>query len=157
MKKTISKWMIFSSVIFTFSCTQNSENDASNVQKEIIVEENKLDSDSNSEELHLNGDQKWNVSPHMIAHLDSIENLILSNENLDNMTGQSLANAIDSQLKLVTQSCDMQGEAHEQLHLWLLPFWDLVDQLATSEGQENQVKLVNELITSMNSYHTYFE
>jgi hypothetical protein len=72
-------------------------------------------------------------------------------------TPNTLAIEVDEQLKMVTQTCDMKGEAHAQLHLWLLPFWNLVDQLKVSTDPENQVKILNEMEESLEVYHAYFE
>ncbi len=147
-------------VAFTVSCSESKkEEEQTNEKNETVSNEVTTEEahEDIQEELHLHGENKWEVSEHMVAHIKSVDSLVNNYVVTSDKTPNELALEIDEQLKLVTQTCDMQGEAHAQLHLWLLPFWNFVDQLKESSDPENQVLILTEMKKSLEVYHTFFE
>ena len=86
---------------------------------------------SDVNDIQLNNGKKWTVAPDMMAHIESMQNSMrVSNEiGLD-----SLAKQLKSDLELLTSNCTMTGQAHDELHKWLLPFIELVDRFDANEG-----------------------
>jgi len=157
MNNVITSTLI-ASLLFTVSCTEEvkTEETTKETKTETVVEE-KVTHEDIQDKLHLHGESKWKVSEHMVAHIAAVDSLVNNYLLTAEKTPNELAVEVDEQLKLVTQTCDMKGEAHTQLHLWLLPFWNIVDQLKDSTDPENQVALLDEMKISLEEYHTYFE
>jgi hypothetical protein len=149
---------VLSIAIFIIACDESKESTEPSVNHEHVVSENvEVNAhDEIADELHLHGTEKWKVSEHMMAHIQKVDSLILNYSDAE-MNGVTLATQIDEQLVMVTQTCDMKGESHAQLHLWLLPFWNLVDQLKESSSAEQEEQLLSDMTKSMLEYHTYFE
>jgi CII-binding regulator of phage lambda lysogenization HflD len=53
----------------------------------------------------------------------------------------NLSNKIKKHLDVLTSSCTMTGQGHDELHKWLLPFLDISKEFAKSktlkDAQEN--------------------
>lgn len=64
-----------------------------------------------------------------------------------------IAAELDEQFNLIIKQCTMQGEAHEQLHHFLLPLRDRITRLKEN-GDKQQVE---EIKGWLEEYPKYFE
>jgi len=120
------------------------------VIENVVVEESPHD-------LVLINNQKWEIDEGMKISIDSIE---MRMADFDTQTLESfseLSTDLARHTKLVISSCTMKGQAHDELHKWLLPFIDLRKELngitEISEGQD----IVNRLNEELVVFDTYFE
>lgn len=158
--KNFNTLMCLLAMFLTVSCAESKKEDEQSNDKvePVASEEVKVDTHEEiQDELHLHGENKWKVSEHMVEHIKSVDSLVNNYNVTSEKTPKALAIEVDEQLKMVTQTCDMTGEAHAQLHLWLLPFWNLVDQMKESTDPEKQMVILGEMKESIKLYHTYFE
>ena len=51
----------------------------------------------------------------------------------------------------------MTGQAHDELHKWLVPFIELSDQLDEAEKLEEQQKIFSQMKLSFSTFKLYFE
>ncbi len=51
----------------------------------------------------------------------------------------------------------MEGQAHDELHKWLLPFIELSEEFDVATEKENQEKIYQEFKKMFVEYNTYFE
>ncbi len=112
-------------------------------------------SHEDSEAIVLNDGQKWKVVPDM---LQIIRNMEADIEAYSDTTGfdilsKRLAKNIDS----LTSNCTMTGQAHDELHKWLLPFIDLVNESKEEKTATEQAELLVRLKASYELFNTYFE
>jgi hypothetical protein len=108
-----------------------------------------------SEGIILNDGQKWKVVPDMLQIIQNMEEDIASYSDttgFDNLS-ESLAKNIDS----LTSNCTMTGQAHDELHKWLLPFIDLVNESKEAKTVTDQTELLVRLKASYELFNTYFE
>ena len=55
------------------------------------------------------------------------------------------------------KSCTMKGESHDELHKWLHPHMELVEELSKAKTDEKANELVSQLRESYQSYNQYFQ
>lgn len=129
--------------------------------KEAPVAENATDvnsvNSSNPYEIELLGGKKWEVEAHMMSFIREMEAQVKefegTNEGSDAKLAQNLHTGIDS----LTSNCIMKGQAHDELHKWLLPYIDLVGAFAASAGTAGSKDDFEAIKKSFGEFNTYFE
>ena len=138
MKNLILCLMLFASISFT-ACTQNNEHDHSSTQ------------------IELNEGEKWEVVPEMMGYIQQIEKDITSFEGANLAEHQALAQRISTNLNQLTSNCTMKGQAHDELHKWLVPFLDLANEYEHASDSVAAIKKLDEIKISFNTFNTYFQ
>lgn len=146
------KFIVFfiTSLIF-FSC--KNEVKKSTQSNTIIEEVNPLD----TLPLRLNNGEKWivnNATQIGVAKMDSILKSFNSNKD-ENYLG--LGNNLSQQTSFIIKSCDMTGEAHDQLHVVLVPMLDEIYILKDSNIIDEQKRATNNLQLLINIYYDHFK
>lgn len=110
--------------------------------------------------IELNNGAKWKVVDEMMVYIKNMESEVkrFSETNqMDIKNFHQLGESLQKNLNLLTSNCTMQGKAHDELHKWLLPYIDLVDELNKSKNTEEAQHIFNEIETSFKIVNTYFE
>jgi hypothetical protein len=105
-------------------------------------------------QIELNNGQKWNVNSEMTPYILDAEQ-ILMDYNGSNHKG--LAEQLNAKNKGLIKSCTMDGKSHEELHKWLHPHMQLIENLDDAENTEEADIIIDELKTSFQNYHKYFQ
>lgn len=125
------------------ACQQNNGKD---IAKIATTEDNHDHSES---DIQLNKGEKWKVDDHMMVHLRNMEGAVVALENPSLSECKTLSTQLQNHLNLLTSNCTMQGEAHDELHKWLLPFLELVNSFQMLSQRKmpllNSVKSKNHL------------
>ena len=145
---------IISSFIFV-SCN-NAPKENKTDSTEITSDEHEHEHESD-EALALNNGEKWKVNAEMMVHVKAIETDINSFEAKNTDDYAALAKKIESNINLLTSNCTMEGQAHDELHKWLLPFIDLSDAFSDSKTEEEYASNFQKIKTSFTTFKTYFE
>lgn len=109
------------------------------------------------EGLYLNQGKKWEVNAEMRPHITGAERWLDEQLVAGNMDPVSLAQGLKKYNDELVQSCTMQGESHEVLHIWLHPHMALIEDLSTIQGKAQTEKAVASVMRSFAVYHRYFE
>ena len=107
--------------------------------------------------LKLNNGEKWivNNETHVgVSKMDSIIKVYKSNKE-DNYI--NLGNNLSKQTSFIIKSCNMTGEAHDQLHVILVPMLDEISILKESNKLEESKSAFIKLEELINSYFKYFK
>lgn len=135
------------SVFFLFSCNDKAKTE---INEPIAAEEHQH---SEHEAIELNDGKKWKVDENMMIHIRKMENEVPSFDKEKPENNQKLANDLKKNLDLLTANCTMKGQAHDELHKWLLPFIALADDFSKDKSAEQFAEIQNSFIT----FNTYFE
>ena len=108
---------------------------------------------SKSEAIELNNGVKWKVDAAMMVNIRAMETDIANFEKTNDKEYQTLASKLKKNIDLLTSNCTMKGQAHNELHKWLLPFIDLVDAFAKDKSNEQFKQIQHSLIT----FNNYFQ
>ena len=149
--KTIS---MLAASLFLFSCGNIAE-EKSNAQTEInSMEEHHHDE---TETIELNNGEKWLVDENMMLHIRNMEKDIVENSSVEHIDYRILAEKLQKNIELLTSNCTMKGQAHDELHKWLLPFIDLVDGLSEASDNIEAAKQFQEIQASFTIFNQYFQ
>lgn len=107
-----------------------------------------------SEAILLNNGEKWKVVETMSGYIRNMEKVVNEFEGEDY---PALAKTIDENIRELTSNCTMEGQAHDELHKWLLPFIELSEEFDVATELEEQEKIYREFKASFKTYNTYFE
>lgn len=107
-----------------------------------------------SEAIMLNDGEKWKVVENMSGYIRNMEKAVNEFKGEDYPT---LAKTIDENIRALTENCTMEGQAHDELHKWLLPFIELSEEFDVATEKENQEKIYQEFKKMFVEYNTYFE
>ena len=112
---------------------------------------------SSEETLELDNGKKWVVVDEMMGHVQSMVTDLEQFENQEDKDYSDLASKLGDNIDLLTSSCTMTGKAHDQLHIWLLPYIDLVDELSSAEDDTAAKATYKEIQTSFETFNMFFE
>lgn len=107
-----------------------------------------------SEAIMLNNGEKWKVVENMSGYIRNMEKAVNEFKGDDY---PALAKTIDENIRALTENCTMEGQAHDELHKWLLPFIELSEEFDVATEKENQEKIYQEFKKMFVEYNTYFE
>jgi hypothetical protein len=139
------KIIVTAIVLFLFSCNTKSKEEKTT---EIKMEEHQH---SDSEAIQLNEGKKWKVDDNMMLHIRNMEKDVMNFNSENNKNYPLLANKLKSNIDLLTSNCTMKGEAHDELHKWLVPYIELVDKFS-KEKSKNQFIEIQESFKTFNQY-----
>jgi hypothetical protein len=101
-------------------------------------------------EVQLNAGERWEANQ---ATVDGIKNLSTMVEQFDSsvQSYDTLQSNLRDEFGLIFKNCTMKGEAHEQLHNYLLPLMELFGEL-TLEDREKSLAEIKEHLARFDTY-----
>ena len=147
-----SKVLIILVLIASFSsCKKESQKNTTNTTetKEISL----LDTLT----LKLNGVDKWVVNNETQVGVTKMDYIITSFKSNKEDNFIELGQNLSKQTSFIIKSCDMTGEAHDQLHVLLVPMLDEVSKLNESENTKESKSAITELEALIESYFNHFK
>ena len=92
-------------------------------------------------QIEVLNDEKWVVDKPMMDIIQNIKKDVMQFDGNTLEDYNKLSNKITKYLDVLTSSCTMKGQGHDELHKWLLPFLDISKAFAKSnnlkDAQEN--------------------
>ena len=134
-------------ILLLFSCNTKSKEEKTT---EIKTEEHQH---SESETIQLNNGEKWKVDDNMMLHIRNMEKDVVHFDQEKSTNYSLLANKLKTNIDILTSNCTMKGQAHDELHKWLVPYIELVD-LFSKEKSANQF---TEIQNSFKTFNQYFQ
>ena len=101
----------------------------------------------------LDNGKKWKANPETIEGINKMQTLI-SNAKTENAVAASLKTPLTTEFQTIFDKCTMTGEAHNQLHNYLVPIKDNLQKLE-NESEANQA-LAN-IENHLRTFENYFE
>ena len=102
-----------------------------------------------STNIKLDNGKRWIVNPETKIGIENMISIMSSFEEKDNVDGFGpLTESLKSEFSMIFKKCTMKGEAHNQLHNFLLPIKGLLETLPSNNlnrSQERYDKLNNDL------------
>lgn len=153
MKKTTQLILAVAVVFFTISCKNTSENKPIQEQPQQTEEQHH----NTVEELKLNNGNLWEANPETTEGINTMLQLMADFTEVENKEAYAtLKQNLEAQFKNIITQCTMTGEAHDQLHVFIVPMKDLFNGL-TSTDIEKSKEHFNKLNAHLKEYKNYFE
>lgn len=108
--------------------------------------------------LHLNEGQKWEANIETtegIAKMTEIAAADIEEGRVSHYA--AMGERLNIALKEIFSSCTMKGEAHNQLHLYIMPLVDLCEQLEYVEDENEAMILQKNILKRLNLYGEFFK
>ncbi|MCZ4409707.1 hypothetical protein O3Q51_12865 [Cryomorphaceae bacterium 1068] len=136
--------LISAALLLLASCTEPSKE----VEQEIEVTEVEKPA---APEVQLNNGERWVANQ---ATVDGIKNLSVMVSQFDPsvQSYDTLQSNLRDEFGLIFKNCTMKGEAHEQLHNYLLPLMELFGKLTLEEKEDT----LEEIKKHLARFDTYF-
>jgi hypothetical protein len=141
--------------LFLFGCGNTSNENPKEQRGTAIHEEHNHNEES--EAIKLNNGEKWKVDANMITHIRNMENDVISFAKVEPKDYKALSAKLQSNIDLLTSNCTMEGKAHDELHKWLLPYIDLVNELAEAKEETKAEKQFQKIENSFITFNQYFQ
>ncbi len=103
--------------------------------------------------VELDDGKKWIANPETTQ---GVKNMQLLVEEASGTVDRELVTGLQEEFKMIFKNCTMTGEAHEQLHNYLLPMKELFDGLK-SEEEGVKKRSLEELEQHLGAYSNYFQ
>ena len=140
-----------------FACQNNSNTvHEGEVEKQDSIIQHKEEHAELSNPVSLNNGEKWT------ANTATTEGIKKMTELINELSGQpkledyhALQVKLSTEFNQILQKCTMTGEAHNQLHNYLLPMKEMFDNL-NSQDIEVCSHTLNKITQHLNEYENYF-
>jgi len=110
-----------------------------------------------NEVLQLNNGNLWEANLETTEGINNMKLLIKSFSERDNMEAYAkVKQNLEMEFGTIIAKCTMTGEAHNQLHKYLVPMKDLFDGLAASDLEIRKASL-NQINIHLEAYTKYFK
>ena len=109
-----------------------------------------------TESIVLDDGKKWKVDDDMMEYIQSMKTQVELFQGISLKEHKLLAEGLKEQLTLLTSNCTMKGQAHDELHKWLLPHIQLIKSYSAAESVEDAVVVLNKHKESFVLFELYF-
>tara|TARA_R110001592_G_scaffold113995_3_gene313458 strand:- start:203 stop:628 length:426 start_codon:yes stop_codon:yes gene_type:complete len=106
------------------------------------------------EGLSLNNNEKWVANEETHIGMKRIDSILKNNTST---SGKVLGDVLSKQTSYIIKSCDMEGEAHDQLHVVLVPILEEITDIKDVENTSELEKKVTNLQRLTATYFEYFK
>jgi len=106
--------------------------------------------------LKMNNGKKWIVNNATQIGVTKMDSIIDSFKSYNKDGYVKLGNDLSKQTNFIIKSCDMTGEAHDQLHVVLVPMLDEISNLKESNSVVKSKIALNQLEALIDSYFSHF-
>lgn len=144
--KTLAKLSLTLVILGIFSCQQKEKH------KEAVVETvMEQEEDFQFPAVSLNAGQLWEANTETTQGIKNMQQLLDSYPN-ENGNPEELIAGLKAEFAMIFKKCTMTGEAHEQLHNYLIPLKTKIESLSEPISDEN----TNDLKMYLEDYFNYF-
>ncbi len=138
-------------IIFFFGCKIEAQKRVSNT----IESEETIPSDTLK--LKLDNGKKWVVNNETHIGITKMDSIIKAFSNGDKKNYPKLGKDLSIQTSYIIRNCNMQGEAHDQLHVILVPMLNEISILKESNNKQENKKALKNLEGLIDDYFNHFQ
>lgn len=118
---------------------------------EEVTTEVTAESAHEAKEVTLDNGKLWVANPETTEGIKNMQKII--SERKQEATGAVLKEALENEFQMIFEKCTMTGEAHNQLHNYLLPLKMKLNQL---DGTNDEA-VISEIDAHLKEYSNYFQ
>lgn len=140
-------------VVSLYGCNNTAEQEVYDTKENIPYAKHEHDE---TEDIVLNNGEKWVVDAEMMVHIRNMEKDIEAFKTSEEKNYSVLASQLESNIELLTSNCTMEGQAHDELHKWLIPYIETVEAFSESTknntGAAAQLEYIEKYFVTLNQY-----
>lgn len=104
--------------------------------------------------LTLNEGEKWEANAETTDGVRNMKNIVEAYISGEKTPLTQCGDDLQAELDGIFDNCSMKGEAHDQLHSFLMPLIDMKNEIKGAEPTQDQLKEINE---HLDLYFAFFE
>ncbi|WP_417873572.1 hypothetical protein [Xanthomarina gelatinilytica] len=151
--------------LITTSCNNKSKNEPFKTQpslKKVITPIKSLDTSNltNSywvQRINLNNGDKWQANPETTKEIHAMLKILKETEAFKVEDYQKLGKHLNKSKTVIITSCTMEGLAHDNLHVYLLPLIEKIHYLSRASTMEEGQIIKENIQTHLEMYNSYFD
>jgi hypothetical protein len=147
----------FAAVAFLFTACTSNTTETETDQTEVTSQEEHHHHEGELSAIELNNGEEWQVNPEMMVHVQQMKTDVETFSSTNDTAYSALAKKLKANIQLLTSSCTMEGQAHDELHKWLLPFIGLVNDFTAEKDATILSEKFQEIKKSMEEFDLYFK
>ena len=158
MKKSIFKIVVLAIVLIMYSCgNQSKETKKTSNTPETPKVEAVENHEGTGMGLSLDEGKLWTANVETTVGVQNMIDLMKNFKEIDNVASYGkLTESLKQEFAMIFEKCTMKGEAHNQLHNFLIPIKDLFKGLS-SDDINTCKESFNKLNTHLVVYKSFFE
>ncbi len=108
--------------------------------------------------LQLNNGEKWPANPETTDGIRQMQKILADYMQTggENSSRQQLVDTLNAVKKQIFAQCTMKGEAHNNLHAYLVPLINKINDLKTVKTTEEEKQAIARLNEHLALYDNYF-
>ena len=106
------------------------------------------------EGLALNNGKQWVANQETHIGMKRIDSVLKTENSIDTKT---LSNVLSKETSYIIKSCNMKGEAHDQLHIVLVPILEEITDLKDEENDTAKAQKIKRLKLLVAKYFEFFK
>ena len=145
--------------IIWMSCNEKSGpvKETNQVATDSIVKDDHEHDRGHNAGVTLNNGQKWSANQETTAGINTMKDLIsFRGTELKTVDCINLKSRLETEYGNILSKCTMKGEAHEQLHNFLIPLQGMIQGLGTDSLDSCKEK-INHLNSYLDEFGNYFQ
>jgi hypothetical protein len=150
--------LLFALIIAVATACQNkpAATDESTAKTEEVNGQHEEDHSGEAKTVQLNNGQKWTANAETTEGIKNMSALINNFNDTPEMNDcRALKAKLTSEFDMLIQKCTMTGEAHDQLHNYLIPLREKFEALDSPDGEQCS-KALNDIRDHLGAYGNYF-
>jgi ABC-type Zn2+ transport system substrate-binding protein/surface adhesin len=108
-------------------------------------------------EMVLNNGEKWQADEHTNNSAEKMHKLVVDFKMQKEKKYDELVTKLKAEIQELVKGCTMDGAAHDQLHIWLNDYMNLVVELSDDNDEAGKEIAINNLAESLHNYSKYFK
>ncbi|HRN48739.1 MAG TPA: hypothetical protein PK110_01100 [Niabella sp.] len=149
-----------SALLLLFACNSPEKN--SKVENEAEAHKTEVQTDGTHEHEHsekttvsvqLDNGKKWKANPETVEGIEKMQ-AIIRNGIIAKAQPDLLYEPLQKEFQTIFEKCTMKGEAHEQLHHFLTPVKEYLDEM---KGNADATDAMEDLKDHLRTFGEYFE
>ncbi|MFT5915708.1 MAG: hypothetical protein ACJAWV_001321 [Flammeovirgaceae bacterium] len=145
--------LLFALISATISC----ESDKKKTQEDIKKVETKEISTHEEEQVKLNNGERWLANAETTEGINNMIELMNSFTEKENVESYKvLVDSLNSEFNMIFKKCTMKGEAHNQLHNYLVPMKLKFTKMPSADLNECKTSF-EDLNKHLAVYEEYFQ
>lgn len=142
-------------IVLSFGCSENNKEATQEAPESDSLEHHSEAHESNEQStgVALNNGAKWQANPETTMGIQNMQTLVNEYINKASPENKLLAENLEKEFSTIFQKCTMTGEAHNQLHNYLLPLKEKIEKLK----EDANMDYVKNIHSYLEEYKNYFQ
>jgi hypothetical protein len=156
MKKAAILGLVLS--ISLLGCKETKKEETTSTEQTAAEHKEDLNGDQNiwMSQIQLDNGSKWNANIETTEGIQAMSSRIAEDESISIKHYKNLASDLNDIKNNIIKECTMEGESHDNLHVFLVPLADKIEALGEVNSVHEGAVITREIREHLEVYNNYF-